>query len=904
MDAPLSLALLGPARIAHQEQFALPTRKALALLAYLALAGAAPRSRVAALLWSGRPDEEARRNLRQELHRLQGTPAGPWLQSNADDLSLRAGALIDVEQFRAAAATGDFARAASLYRGVLLQDFEVRGASGFMDWLDAQREALAVTWRSLHAAQARRAEAAGDLAGAAKLLRTLVDEEPLQETHHRELMRLLHRLGDRSGALAQFERLRALLHSELALEPLPETVALARRIQSAAEPEVPHAARAQPELRAPLIGREAARERLLAAAGTLALVEGEAGVGKTRLAEEFAYSVGPLLRVKGREVSRDTPLYPVAEALLQAYRDDTAWFERLDPAWQAEVERLLPSLAGVDRRSELPAPEARGRFLDGLSMALLTAAQGGGLLFDDMQWFDGASAELVAHVVRRAHRVRVLATVRSEHLGGHDALRAALDGLAREQLLVRIALAPLAEDEVLALVRALSGSDGAVVFSRRLHAATAGNPLFILESLRDLFGAGVLWREEGTWSTPYDEDTEDYRELPLSPSVREAVLRRIDRLGPGVRRLLEAASLAGDGFEADWLGGCTALSEVELVDAIDVAASADLILPTVRGYRFSHDLVRRSLDDALGAERRKLLHRRLAGALEAAGAAPAEIARHLEAAGRAREAIRYRVRAAEAAARLYEITEALAQYRHALDDGAAGVEAFRIHAARVDHLRNRGERQGWEAALAAMQALEPQLTDTADAVDLAVRRAVHCFEIDRYAEALAVAEQALQRLRGRIDPLDEAKLMLEIGAALKGLGRLEEAQTWLQEALERFRGKLTLKHANAAFWLSIVALERGDLDTAERWAQTAADGSLEAGHRRGHAMSQWTIAEIALKRSDVARGIDLMERSLAEARVIGSLSLQRELTDALVLRLEQLGRADEAERWRRERASL
>jgi DNA-binding SARP family transcriptional activator len=904
LAAVLSLALLGPPRVALETEFALPTRKAMALLAYLALTGAAPRARSAALLWSEQPDDEARRNLRQELHRLQLTPAGQWIAASADTLVLRSGVLTDVAQFRAAVEAGDFARATALHRGSLMEDFELRGAAGFMDWLAAEREAVARTWRLALAARARAAEAAGELDVAATTLRALVGEEPLQEAHHRELIRLLQRLGDRQAALAQFEHLRALLRAELALDPLPETVALARRIQSMPDTAPPAAASPQPELHPPLIGRAGAREQLRAAAGKLALIEGDAGVGKTRLAEEFAQSAGPLLRIKGREISRETPFYPVAEALLQAYLDDTAWFDRLDPVWQTEVARLLPSLSDGADRSELPAPEARGRFLEGLATALLTAAQGGSLLFDDLQWFDAASAELVAHVVRRAHRVVLLATMRGGDGNAPSPVRAALDGLARDGLLARIALSPLDEEEVLALVRALSGAAGAVVFSRRLHAATEGNPLFILESLRDLFGAGVLRREEGTWSTPFDDETEDYRELPLSPSVRDAVLRRIDRLGQGVRRLLEAASLAGDRFDADCIGACTALSENEIVDAVDLAMQSNLIVAAAADYRFSHDLVRRSLDDSLGPERRKLLHRRLAGALEECGAAPAEVARHLEAAGRAREAIRFRVRAAEGAARVYEISEALAQYQLALDDGAAGAAAFRIHAARVDHLRNRGDRAGWEAALAAMQALEAELADDTASVELAVRRAVHLFETGQYAQALAVAEQTLQRLRGRIDPLDEAKLMLEMGAALKGLGRFGEAQSRLLEALQRFSGKLPLKHANAAFWLSVLALDQGELDDAERWAQVAADGSLQAGHRRGHAMSQWTIAEIALKRGEPARAIDLMEQAVAEARAIGSLSLQRELAGALVLRLEQLGRLDDAERWRREQASL
>lgn len=905
MAAPLMLDLLGTPRVAQDSEIVLPTRKALALLAYLALAGPTPRARAAALLWSEQSEDEARRNLRQELHRLQATPAGAWIAAVGDELALRDGVQVDVALFRSAVAQRRFDDAAALYRGPLLQDLDLRGARGYTDWLAAQREALTRIWRAVAAERARRVEAAGEPLEALRIVRALIEDDPLQEAHHREAMRLLHLTGDRAGALAQYERLCALLRDELALAPLPQTAALARRIQLAQEQQAPPAAAtAQPELRAPLIGRDEAWMQLGAAAGKLALIVGEAGVGKSRLAEEFARANGALLRVKGREISRDTPFYPIAEALLQAYHADTAWLERLDPVWQAEVARLLPALSGSDEHSELLPAEARGRFLEGVTAALLTAAGSGCVLFDDLQWFDAASAELVAHVVRRAQRARLLATMRSDEDAACAAVGAALEALGRDGLLARIALAPLTEAETLALVRVLSGSAGARVFSRRLHAATAGNPLFILESLRDLFGAGLLWREDGTWATPYDDATEDYRELPLSPSVRDAVLRRIDRLGQGTRRLLEAASLAGDGFEAEWLGACTALNEFELIDALETAARANVIAPFGRGYRFSHDLVRRALDESLSAERRRLLHRRLARALEAAGAAPGEIARHLEEGGRAREAIALRVRAAEAAARVYEVREALAQYQRALDDGAQGAEAFRIHAARVDHLRNEGDRAGWEAALAAMQALEPALDEAQASLDLAIRHAVYCFETGRYAEGLALAEAARTRLRGRIDPLDDAKLQLEMGAALKGLGRADEAEAHLLEALERFRDRLPLKHANAAFWLSVLALDRGDLERAERYAQLAADGSRAAGHRRGHAMSQWTIAEIALKRGDVERALALMEASLAEAREIGSRSLQRELTEALVQQLDRLGRAEDAARRRLELARV
>lgn len=894
---PLSLQLLGSARVALGDEIVLPTRKSLALLVYLALNPEIGRAALAELLWTDRAADEARRNLRQELHRLNALPVGAWIEVRGDVLSLRAGADVDVHRLHAAIGAGDVEGVAALYRGPLLHGFDIKGASGFMDWLAHERDRLARARREAWRDRARAAEAGGDVAGALAMVRSLLADDPLHEELHRDAMRLLHLAGDRNGALAHFERLRELLAAELDVEPQQETKQLARRIENAPEAAAAPAAGAPLSLHAPLIGRDAAWASLEAAREKLAVIMGDAGVGKSRLATEYARSRGTTLVLKGREVSRDTPFYPVAEALWQAYRDNPAWFEQLDPAWRREVVLLLPALADSDDErptSDLPFSESRGRFLEGLTHALLTAAASGCIVFDDLQWFDGASAELLAHLVRRAFRARLLATARSSELDANPAVSAALDTLARDGQLVRIAIAPLSESEVLLLVRALSGSSGASVFSRRLFAATAGNPLFILESLQELFSAGVLWREGGTWATRYDEDTQDYRELPLSASVRESVLRRIDRLGVPVRRLLEAASLAGDGFDPERLAASAGLSEWEVVESAERAAAARLIVARPPGYTFGHDLIRRALDDALSPERRRLLHRKLAEALIDARAEPAVIAEHLEGGGRAADAIAWRIKSAEAAARVYSLREALLQYERALADSPDPRTAFAVHSARVEHLRNLADRAGWGQALDAMATIEPTLADAAASVELAVKRAVYYFDTGRYADGLAVAEEARTRLAGRIDELAEAQLLLEMGAALKGLGRIDEAEANLAIALERFRGRVQLKYANAAFWLGVCALERDDLDTADTYSQIAVEASGAAGHRRGHAMSLWARAEIAHKRGDRAGATGFMEQTLHEAREIGSVWLQRDMLAAMIARLREYGHDDAA----------
>ncbi|HEU0201750.1 MAG TPA: BTAD domain-containing putative transcriptional regulator, partial [Burkholderiaceae bacterium] len=240
---PLSLLLLGPPRVLCGEQeIALPTRKALALLAYVALNDAVVRPDLAALLWSNRPTEDARRNLRQELHRLNELPVGAWLDTRGDLVALRPGSDVDVHRLQRALAAGDLASAAPLVRGPFLQGLELKGAAGFMDWLTAQRELLARARRDAVRAWARAREAEGDAAAALAAARQLLDEDPLDEELAREVMRLLQLTGAPAAALALFEGLRARLRAELGAEPRAETIELARRLQVTPAP----ALRAQP----------------------------------------------------------------------------------------------------------------------------------------------------------------------------------------------------------------------------------------------------------------------------------------------------------------------------------------------------------------------------------------------------------------------------------------------------------------------------------------------------------------------------------------------------------------------------------------------------------------------------------------------------------------------------------
>jgi DNA-binding SARP family transcriptional activator len=210
----------------------LPTKKALALLAYLALNGSAARAELAGLLWGDSTDAEARKNLRQDVYRLQSTPIGAWLEAGRHHLGLHGTVRVDVLELRDAATRGDDEAVLRLARGVFLEGLNVPSASEFESWLDAEREAVTRAHREALTVKAARLEQDGDVRAAMATLEQLVRLDALQEGPQRELMRLHWKLGERAEALTRFSRLCALLQDELGMDPSAETLALEAQIRA------------------------------------------------------------------------------------------------------------------------------------------------------------------------------------------------------------------------------------------------------------------------------------------------------------------------------------------------------------------------------------------------------------------------------------------------------------------------------------------------------------------------------------------------------------------------------------------------------------------------------------------------------------------------------------------------
>ena len=880
----LALDLLGPV-VLRDDGVALPLaiKKTQALLVLLAQAGSMPRNRVVALLWPLLDESTGRRNLRRELARLREAGAGEAVQADADFLALALAVTSDARAFEAALAEGRPDDALALWRGPPADGLGLDDAGAFDDWLAAETERLRALRRQALEASAASHEAGGDLGTALQRIEALLADDPLQEQRHRDAIRLLTACGRREAALAQYERCRMLLAAELGLQPMAATEALAAALRDGAEaPAAPAAAAAAatsppatqatarlPE-RLPLVGREAevaALEAAWAGAGPL-LVEGEGGVGKTRLATDFCAVRGPFALARCRPGDRGVP-YAAFTRALRVLAGDALAASGL-PDWvNHELARVLPELGALPRPIE--SAEERARFFEACAQAWSRLADGSfdAVVIDDCQHADEPSQALLAFISQRADAgaARLLLLMRP---GGAAAFA---EGAA-----LHLVLAPLTAEPVMDLVRQLSGVAAPKRFANRLQRATGGNPFFIAETLRHLAETGALRADtRGRWSTPFDNDTEDYRELPLPATVRDAVLARVQRLPDAPRRLLEAASLAAEPFAPSLLAAACALSELEAVAAIELALHAALLREHERGgYGFSHDLAQQALEGDLSPQRRRLVHRRLALAAVATRADPALTAQHFEAAGEAQRAVAFRLAAGDEAQRLFAGAQALQHWQAGLADGPTPAQRALLVQRCAQAQIDLGDGPGAQARFDEIDALlaAGTLTDDERAEALTASADMRIGLGQNTPMLLRI--DAL--LAGLADGRARAKALRARSHALHNLGRLDEARATAEEALVLVPDD-ALERATLLDMMQMIEYQRARPQDALLLAREAAALWAAHGDRRNVLRGRYRVGVLLMLVGEPEAG----ERELEFARsAAAEMHLVEQQRDAII----------------------
>ena len=698
----LHIRLLGDFNLLYsgQQVTSLNTTRLRSLLAYLVLHHDVPQQRqhLAFLFWPDATEAQARNNLRQLLHQLrQALPAVEhFLSANTHMVHWHPVTPfhLDVAAFEQALTLADAAtqqndqhalqdaleQADSLYRGELLPGC-------YDEWILPERDRLRQRHLQVLEHLLRLFEVQGDNVTAIRYAQRLIGLDPLSEDLSRRLMRLFALNNDRASALHVYHTCVTTLQRELGVDPDPATREAYERLMQHETPVIP--ARAQQPLLAAtptLIGRKQEWEALqevwhAASAGEprFVLVTGEAGIGKSRLAEEFLLwaSQQGAVTAKARSYAAEgqLSLAPVTDWL----RSDglRAPLRQLDAVWLTEVARILPELFAeqpdVPRYESVTEYGQRQRFFEALARAILAASQPLLLLIDDLQWCDQETLEWLHFLLRfdPTARLLVIGCARAEELPQTHPLRTLLLHLRNSMRVTELTLQPLDAAETAKLASKVANRELDMDLVMHLFQETEGYPLFVVEMVRADLGRVPTSPPEADRS-PRQPPLDDARTLP--PRVHAVLVGRLLQLSASAREFVEFAATIGREFTLDLLITVGNADADSAVRALDELWHKRIVRERgANNYDFTHDKLREVAYGEISAPQRRMLHRRVAQALEAMHAeedldsVSGQIASHYERAGMIEQALPSYRRAAAVAQRVYANEDAIGLLSRSLE---------------------------------------------------------------------------------------------------------------------------------------------------------------------------------------------------------------------------------------------
>lgn len=881
----------------------IPSRAGRSLFAYLVVNRGTPqaRERLVAELWPELPEGRGRRRLSHTLWQVQDAlgelpGGGSYLETAADSLAFSSSApvRVDVDAFEQgleelrhlradgtvrARDLGQLEQAVDLYRGAFLDGH-------YEPWVLAEQERLGQRYLEALSLSMALMKRFGAYEDALVYARRLTNQAPLREDAHREVMRLSMLLGRPGEAIQQYERCTEVLLDELGTAPAAATTALHERVVrqqrfGSGAPTQPPTTSSFPG-RIPLVGRDGERrsalevlESGLSGRGGGVLVEGDPGVGKSRLIEEIAEDAAwrgfAVLSTVGHATGSGG-----AFGAVQALLTDTLTSlrvehlrHRVDPVWLAQVARLVPVLRRVlpspgPVATDLEGAEGAQRMRDALVRVLVALSEVDPTLIvvDDAQWVDeGSLAVLTALAAEIAdRRVAIIVGYRRDETRARPAVWEAIQTIDRALRPVRLLLGALDPFSIGELVRTVARGHqvdpGAI---SRLQGQTGGNPLFVVETLREVAEA------DGLSALASDDPSR----IPLPSSIRELVLARLERLSAESRLVLEAVSVVGEGIDLSDLAGIVELPRSSVVGAVDHLVRSGFLRELDEGYDLHHDQLRRTSLDAMGESARQAMHLRCGLALEQQDPDQVErLAHHFEAAGSNRRAVQYLWAAARRAASLHAYSTADGFYRRASALQAAGpvsiVARFDLLADHEDVLDVLGERDRQGEVITELGSLAH---DAGRAAEVRRRRAVLEAERGRMSAALELADRAVDAAEQLADVELQVRALQTAASVRARTGRREAAVGFLERAITLAVAP-DVEAAGRTTLASILReLQRYDLAIAH--LTTALEVARASGHRREEARSLGVLGSIHMETGDGARAVELYRQSLATCEAIG-----------------------------------
>ncbi len=913
----LKIYLLGTPRFERNGEYInLDTRKASALLAYLAIVKQRQsRDALAALLWPEFDQTHARATLRRTLSTLNKALGGSYLEISREYLNLdfNAGIWVDVDEFHkllseclshdhlptetCSKCLKPLNAAVKLYGGDFLAGFSLRDSSTFDDWQFFQADSLRRDFTSALERLVHCYITSDNFETAITYAQQWLALDRLNESAHRLLMQLYAWNGQQSAALHQYRECVQVLNRELGVGPLESTTELYQAIKEHQIAPLPVPIRSSTktadsktithpysQLNAsvaattltfqpiyPLVGRSQELTKLkqvydgINAVGHLILLEGEAGIGKTRLAEEFLADVQSkgaiVISARCYEGETQFAFGPVVAGLrtILALEGTEQRLKDLPLPWISEAARLLPELYAyrTDLSSPLPldSPGAQSRFFEGLKQMLYALCKSelpGVVFFDDIQWADSATLDLLNYLIRRLREqpICLLVTLRNRYISNGNHFHQLQNEALRTGNATIISLSRLSPMSVRELVLATSLHDDALNngFIERFYQETEGLPFFLIEYLLAITN-GVMSAKSENWSPP--------------GSVRELLHSRLKAVSEAGRQLLGAAAVIGRSFDFDTLREVSGRGEEETVNALEELIAQGLVEEVDVSmserslkYDFSHERLRSLVYEETSLARRRLLHRRVAEALightrenRILGTRAGQIAYHYEKSGNEAVAAEYFKQAGDYARSLYANAEALTHYRMALALGYAG--AAILHESIGDLYTLLGE----------------------------------------YSNAIKSYETAAALCA----PAALAKVEHKLGNVYERLGEWDLAESHYETTLHIYGQEGSAgERANVYADWSLAAHHRGQIERATHLAKQALDLAEGAKDTRALAQVHNILGILASNQQKLEEAQHHLEQSLALAEELDDMSIRIAVLNNLALVCKSRGEIERA----------
>ncbi|MDX6379777.1 MAG: hypothetical protein QOI57_801, partial [Rubrobacteraceae bacterium] len=711
-----------------------------------------------------------------------------------------------------------------------------------------------------------------------------------RESLYRQLMLYHYCAGEQALALQVFRRYARVLKEELSTVPSPDLARLKAQIEARDVPGV-DTLRRYPRPRRPLrfryslgrthfVGRDQEyallAERLkevLEGSGGAVAVEGEAGVGKTRLVEEFlgyARSCGACV-LSGRCYERE--LGPTLEPIVDALGSLPAMGERTSGI-------LYPGGEEPGYLQEAEPYDNSSRVYHTLTRELIRGShddsyKGLVLFVDDVQWADSVTLGFLSYLAKRLSGEQILLVVayRREDAAG---LSGWLDHLAERRAMSTLSLSRLSIDDTSELLERMSSrAFGELPYlADFLQRESEGNPFYAVEYLRWLIEAGVV--EIGARRRISGLKSELLQESALPSGVRSLIQARLRGLNEEARDLLMLAAVIGRTFDLELLCNAAAHGEASIFRIMEPLMASGLIVEaSEEAYHFSHDKLRQALYEDIWGYRRRGLHLRVAATLEEADGEPAELAHHYLRAQAWQPALENLVKAARKVEESYAWDAALKSYARALEVVGKLPDPeetrFELLGARESLLERIGLREERATTVQEMFELANRMGDRARIAEVHVRRIGVLTALSDPTGALEAGQAAVTIFRELGHKADEARAHREMSYVCwvnqDYAGSLEANFRALQ--IHRELGDRPGEAGDAGN-IAQVYRSMGDYEQALRWVEEASRIYDELGDKASEVVRMDTVATLHRYGGGLATTLPLSLKSLRFLTEFGS----------------------------------